>query len=86
MKANIALLCSNVVSPALEVRRATNVVQIHRANGLVSATTCVTPRPVLTMTWHVHPTSGRLESHWRADRGTATDEDVSCSRLARRVA
>ena len=87
MKTNIAFFQGNVASPGLEASRATKVTQIRPvATGLVSASPCAPARPVLKMTWRVHPTTGRLECHWGTDGGTATDEGVSCSRLVRRAA
>ena len=87
MKTNIAFFHGNVASPGLEASRAANVIEIRRvASGPVSASTCTPARPVLKMTWRVHPTTGRLECHWGTDGGTAADEGVSCSRLVRRAA
>ena len=82
MKTKIAFFHGNVASPWLEASRAANVIEIRRvASGPVSASTCTPARPVLKMTWRVHPTTGRLECHWGIDGGTATDEGVSCNSL-----
>jgi hypothetical protein len=84
MKPKIALLRGNVVAPELQFSRASSVTQIRRVERrMIAKPTCTPSRAVLTMTWRVNPTSGRLECHWRAHGGTATDEGVSCSHLAR---
>jgi hypothetical protein len=87
MKPKIALLRGNVAAPELQFSRARGATQIRRVERrMIAEPTCTPSRTVLTMTWRVNPTSGRLECHWRADGGTATDEGVSCSHLARRAA
>jgi len=88
MKAKIALLRGNVASPELQLSRASNVTHIRRVErSTIAKPTCTPSRTALTMIWRIHPTSGRLECHWRVDGGgTATDEGVSCSLLVRRTA
>ena len=87
MKAKIALLRGNVASPGLQLSRASNVTHIRRVERrTIAKPTCTASRTALTMTWRIHPTSGRLECHWRVDGGAATDEGVSCSLLVRRAA
>jgi hypothetical protein len=84
MKPKIALLRGNAAAPRLQFRRANSVTQIRRVERrCLAEPTCTPARAVLAMTWRVNPTSGRLECHWRSDGGTASDEGVSCSHLAR---
>ena len=87
MKTKFALLRGNVAAPALQVSRANNFKQDDRFERRRDAQVSrARTRPALIMVWRSHPVSGRLQCRWALDRGSATDEGVSCAHQLRNAA
>jgi hypothetical protein len=85
MKTNVTLLRGNAAALALQVSRANGLTRNYRFEKYRDAQV-LRPRPALMMIWRIYPTNGRLECRWAVDRGTATDEGVSCNNLLRKAA
>jgi hypothetical protein len=87
MKTNITLLCGNEAVPGRKMSTANDLTQNRQLESCRDARVPrLRARPALTMIWRTHPMHGRLECRWAADRGTATDEGVSCNNLSRKAA
>jgi hypothetical protein len=85
MNTNIAPTRGNVAALVLHVGRAKSVTS-NRPGGRPSAHPRAPVRTKLMMIWRTHPASGRPECRWVIERGTATDEEVSCNDLLRQAA
>jgi hypothetical protein len=86
MNTNITRTRGNVAALVLLVGRAKSITSNRRPGGRPSAHPQVPVRTKLMMIWRTHPASGRLECRWVMERGTATDEGVSCNDLLRQAA
>jgi hypothetical protein len=86
MNKNVTPTRGKVAALVLHVGRAKSITSKRRPGGRPSARPQAPVRTKLMMIWRTHPVSGRLECRWVIERGTATDEGVSCNDLLRQAA
>jgi hypothetical protein len=87
MKSCLTFLRGNGAAAALKMCRANDAKRDRRLETpLDPGVRHVRMRPTPRMIWRANPTSGRLECRWAVERGTATDEDVSCNNPLRKAA
>jgi hypothetical protein len=84
MNTNITFFRGNAAAPALHGSRANSFKQNRSFERCRNAR--VPTRTALMMVWRTNPAGGRLECRWVAERGTATDEGVSCHDHLRQAA
>jgi hypothetical protein len=86
MNTNIARTRGNVAALVPHAGRAKSITSNRRPGDRPSAHPQAPFRTKLMMIWRTHPASGGLECRWAIERGTATDEGVSCNDLLRQAA
>jgi hypothetical protein len=87
MKTDITLLRGNCAAPALKVSGANDLKRDRQLERCPDTEALhARARPTLLMIWRTHPTNGRPECRWAADRGAATDQGVTCNNFLRKAA
>ena len=76
----------NAAARVLHAGRGNSITADRQSVGCHSAQAQAPARARLMMVWRTHPESRRLECRWVTERGTATDEGVSCNDLLRQAA